>query len=192
MRADDYPMAAIRRNEAGTVTTDLAVSAEGQVAACTVVESSGSSDLDVTTCRVLTQRARFNPARDRSGAAITGHYTKRVRWVLPSAGVPRVLPIAADATGVDGVVARTHISATGVMDECWVVRIFEGASGGMVASADRDAVCAYVRQVWARQAGASWAGRARWIEWRNVQFSYPEPPNWGTPPEGSMSPAPDH
>lgn len=80
---EDYPNEAIRREEQGTTRFRLAVGANGQVTACTVIGSSGSSALDSATCRLMKQRAKFTPARDNMGQATTDSVSTSIRWVLP-------------------------------------------------------------------------------------------------------------
>jgi protein TonB len=81
---DDYPSAAIRAEEQGTARARLTIGANGRVADCSITQSSGSSSLDSTTCRILRSRARFTPAKDSTGAAVTDTYnTPPIRWVLP-------------------------------------------------------------------------------------------------------------
>jgi TonB family protein len=58
------------------------------VTSCTVTSSSGSASLDAATCRIMTERARFIPARDRRGRAVADSLSARVRWVLPEDGEP--------------------------------------------------------------------------------------------------------
>ncbi len=82
IRDDDYPQSAIERDEQGTVTVRLAIGANGRVTGCTVSSSSGSRTLDSTTCRVLTSRARFTPARDSNGNATADTHTQRIVWRL--------------------------------------------------------------------------------------------------------------
>lgn len=81
--ADDYPQAAIRREEQGTVAFKLAIDARGRVSSCTIVRSSGSAALDKASCSILSRRARFDPARDTEGQAIADTYEGRIRWELP-------------------------------------------------------------------------------------------------------------
>jgi protein TonB len=81
--ARDYPPAALRRSEQGTVRFRVDISPEGRVSACTVTASSGSAILDETTCRLIQQRLRFRPARDREGKPATDSQEYRVTWVLP-------------------------------------------------------------------------------------------------------------
>ena len=81
--ADDYPQAAIRREEQGTVAYKLAIDARGRVSNCTIVKSSGSTALDKASCGILRRRARFDPARDAIGRPVTDTYEGRIRWELP-------------------------------------------------------------------------------------------------------------
>jgi periplasmic protein TonB len=68
---DDYPSAAQRNEEEGTVRVRLTVGANGRVSDCSVTQSSGSSSLDQATCRIIRSRARFTPAVGNDGAATT-------------------------------------------------------------------------------------------------------------------------
>lgn len=78
----DYPAAAIRAGEQGTVGFRVEVSEAGRVTACTITASSGSAILDATTCRLLTLRARISPARDSRGAPIADSFSSRIVWRL--------------------------------------------------------------------------------------------------------------
>lgn len=80
---DDYPEEAIRNNEQGTVGFRLDIGADGTPTHCTVISSSGSSSLDAATCRIMVERPRFQPARDRRGRPVPDQVTSRIRWKLP-------------------------------------------------------------------------------------------------------------
>jgi protein TonB len=82
--SDDYPAAALRGNDQGTVSFSLTIGTNGRVTACSVTSSSGSSALDSATCRILQSRARYTPARDSSGNPTSGRDSGRVTWRLPS------------------------------------------------------------------------------------------------------------
>jgi TonB family protein len=84
----DYPAAAIRNHEQGPVAFSLSVGADGRATACSVTGSSGSAILDSTTCRLLMERARFEPARDSTGKPTTDTVAGRIIWRLPDDGVP--------------------------------------------------------------------------------------------------------
>lgn len=81
---DDYPGAALRAEQAGTVRFRLDVDATGKVTNCTVTGSSGVSVLDSTACSLLKRRARFNPAEDESGNKIPAPYNGSFTWKIPS------------------------------------------------------------------------------------------------------------
>lgn len=81
---EDYPSNAARNEEQGTTRFRLVVGANGKVTDCTVTSSSGSSALDSATCRLMRQRARFEPARDSDGRPTGDTVTSAIRWVLPT------------------------------------------------------------------------------------------------------------
>jgi TonB family protein len=79
----DYPMQAVRNGEQGTSGVRFWVGQDGKPRDCEVVETSSSTLLDQTTCRIVTARARFSPALDREGKAVPSLSFTRIRWVLP-------------------------------------------------------------------------------------------------------------
>jgi TonB family protein len=80
---EDYPTAALRNHEQGAVAFRIDVGADGSPTGCSVTGSSGSALLDATTCRLLMERARFEPARDSRGRPTADHYSGRIVWRLP-------------------------------------------------------------------------------------------------------------
>lgn len=80
---DDYPAAAIRAEQQGTVGFTLSVDAEGRPSDCVVTRTSGVALLDETACSLMMRRARFEPARDAEGKAIAARWSSRFRWELP-------------------------------------------------------------------------------------------------------------
>lgn len=79
----EYPSAALRAEEQGAVTVKLAIDERGEVSACEVIKSSGSSALDAETCRTVRRRARYTPAVGTDGRAMAGVDQHTVRWALP-------------------------------------------------------------------------------------------------------------
>lgn len=78
----DYPRAAGKAGAEGTVIARLAIGTDGRVHGCTVTASSGSAELDATTCRLARKRFRYAPARDTAGdpvADVAGW--KQVWWI---------------------------------------------------------------------------------------------------------------
>lgn len=80
---DDYPDAALRAEEEGSVTVKLAIDRGGEIADCDVIQSSGSAALDTATCRTVRRRARYQPATDQSGRPVDATDNHTVRWSLP-------------------------------------------------------------------------------------------------------------
>ena len=80
---DDYPAAARREGQQGTVAFAVAIDRAGRVTACSITQPSGSVSLDWATCSIISRRARFTPARDVGGRAVEDRARGRIRWVLP-------------------------------------------------------------------------------------------------------------
>jgi protein TonB len=81
----DYPSAALRREEQGTVRVSFTIGIDGRVTSCNVMQSSGSSSLDSTTCRIILSRFRYDPARDAFGRPVAETRTQPVRWQIEGA-----------------------------------------------------------------------------------------------------------
>ena len=79
---EDYPASAIRAREEGMVGFRLIVGPNGRVTNCVITASSKSAALDSTTCRLLTSRARFTPARNSSGEPTSDSVSGRIFWRL--------------------------------------------------------------------------------------------------------------
>jgi protein TonB len=69
--ADDYPSSAQSAGAEGTVRASIVVGPDGRVQSCNVVQSSGNGSLDSATCNIIRRRAKFTPARDSNGQAVT-------------------------------------------------------------------------------------------------------------------------
>jgi protein TonB len=80
---DDYRSRWIREERSGTASFILEITANGRVSDCEITRSTGHAVLDKATCSLITKRARFQPATDTSGAAISSSYSSSIRWVLP-------------------------------------------------------------------------------------------------------------
>lgn len=81
---DDYPPAALRAEQQGTLNFVLLLDAAGVPLDCVPTSSSGSMLLDNFTCDLLVTRARFNPARNAQGILVPSTWRSRMRWELPS------------------------------------------------------------------------------------------------------------
>ena len=87
-----YPPEALRNREQGMVSFEVDVRRDGRVESCRVTGSSGSRALDEATCAVMTNRARFIPARDAAGERVADRFTARINWELPPESAPPAEP----------------------------------------------------------------------------------------------------
>ena len=79
----DYPASAKKNREEGVVGFRIKIGPAGRITDCTVLRSSGSAALDETTCRLLTERARFRPAKDDEGKVTWDSIEREMTWQLP-------------------------------------------------------------------------------------------------------------
>jgi protein TonB len=79
---DDYPSRALREGWSGVTRLHLVIGGDGRVEACSVIASSGHGELDAVACAKVTERARFTPARDSTGAERDGTYDGAIRWQI--------------------------------------------------------------------------------------------------------------
>jgi TonB family protein len=119
---DDYPVEALRKGEQGFVAFRLDVSAEGAVSDCSVEQSSGSPSLDAATCRILSERARFTPARSSAGKTVADSVSGRIRWALPNPP-PGTPPLQ---TAMRGIINVWEVTAGGRQRSCRSELVFEG------------------------------------------------------------------
>jgi protein TonB len=79
----DYPAEALRLHQEGKVEVTLRINELGRGTACTVTRSSGAPSLDEATCRLMIDRARWEPARDEHGRPAPDVVKTSVDWRLP-------------------------------------------------------------------------------------------------------------
>ncbi len=179
--SDDYPLEVLSQGVHGTVAVDLTISPQGIVSGCAIETSSGSPDLDAVTCTLLTARARFTPAKNSRGAPTVGHYQRRVRWVIPVmwTAIPAVAP---DDTSLQGVIVRAHVTADGVLDQCWVIASDEEREVPPQFSTFQERVCAQARSAWSQRPGSmKLSTSGQWLEWRNFEIAYEGVSPWLVP-----------
>lgn len=81
--ANDYPVDALRNEVEGVSRFELTVDSAGKTTRCRINGTSGHDSLDMTTCRLMMQRATFVPAHDESGRPVEGTWSSAVRWEIP-------------------------------------------------------------------------------------------------------------
>jgi protein TonB len=79
---DDYPPRALEARVTGTVYMRFVVQPDGRATDCAVTRSSGSAELDRTTCRLIERRLRYRPARDSSGRPIASTVRGEQEWEI--------------------------------------------------------------------------------------------------------------
>lgn len=76
----DYPLDAWRDGEDGVVSYRLEVDRAGKVTECRITGSTATARLNSETCRLLLERARFEPGHDANGQPLAGNYTGFMDW----------------------------------------------------------------------------------------------------------------
>lgn len=80
---NDYPTPDIRAGNEGTARFMLTIGTNGKVTDCRITSTTGHSGLDRATCKNVSSRARFKPAKNDRGHVVTGSYAGSIRWVIP-------------------------------------------------------------------------------------------------------------
>ncbi len=81
--ASDYPGRALKAERQGTSHFRVVVGTNGRVKSCEITRSSGSEELDEATCKLVSRRARFEPATNELGEKAVGTFSSAIRWQLP-------------------------------------------------------------------------------------------------------------
>ncbi len=76
----DLPDDVLAPGEEGAVDVLFAVNPDGHASDCRVERSSGHAVLDSLACRLIEQRFRFNPARDRFGRPVRAWMEETHTW----------------------------------------------------------------------------------------------------------------
>jgi hypothetical protein len=82
LRGADYPTNAFLAKEQAVITARLMIGVDGSVTGCEVLRSFAPPTFQDPTCRLLTRRARFEPALDANGKPVASYYVNRIKWVL--------------------------------------------------------------------------------------------------------------
>ncbi|MBC2665126.1 TonB family protein [Novosphingobium flavum] len=77
----DLPQGLVASGQEAAVAVRYTVNPDGTASNCRIDESSGFPALDATACRLIEQRFRFRPARDRAGKAVSSTVAEEHVWV---------------------------------------------------------------------------------------------------------------
>lgn len=80
--SSDYPAIAALKDQAGTVALVVLVDENGNVADCTVAQTSGAASLDAQSCAVIKERGKFKPAIGLDGKPAKSAFVQRITWRL--------------------------------------------------------------------------------------------------------------
>lgn len=80
IRDRDFPRELGEAGIGGTVAVIYTVEPDGRATNCRVTDSSGSPELDETTCRLIEQRFRFDPSRDGRGRPVRSRIVQDHVW----------------------------------------------------------------------------------------------------------------
>jgi protein TonB len=82
IRDSDYPRGAGTAGIGGVVEVRYRVEVDGRATRCAIERSSGSPELDATTCRLIEARFRFEPSRDDLRRPVPSWIVQRHEWVV--------------------------------------------------------------------------------------------------------------
>ena len=80
LKDSDYPRDLADQGVSGTVGVRYVVDEQGRVPRCSVTRSSGSRELDATTCRLIMERFRFRPGHDARGRPFVSTIVENHSW----------------------------------------------------------------------------------------------------------------
>ncbi len=92
LKFSDLPPGLRDNGIGGTVSVRYGVEANGRVSDCIIMVSSGSTELDQLTCRLIQQRFRFDPSRDHEGQPVRSTIEENHTWVIEQNRDPRSQP----------------------------------------------------------------------------------------------------
>lgn len=83
LTSGDYPTELLRQGATGIVHFRLDVDEKGAVTGCHVQMSTKPAGFDVTTCKLIMQRAKFTPGHNAKGEPIKSYYVSTASWMIP-------------------------------------------------------------------------------------------------------------
>ena len=76
----EYPKESLKALEQGIVHYRVKIDSRGRPKQCEITQSSGHQRLDMATCNLLLDKARFSPGRNEKGRFVRSTYEGRVHW----------------------------------------------------------------------------------------------------------------
>jgi protein TonB len=82
IKDSDFPRGVVEAGIGGTVSVEYTVTTKGRATGCTITRSSGSAELDRTTCRLIEERFRYSPSRDARGNPVESSIVENHSWAV--------------------------------------------------------------------------------------------------------------
>lgn len=83
LKTKDFPSSGAGEREGRFIVVRFVVGTDGRAKNCRVVQSSGSTEADTITCRLIEKRFRYRPARDSAGTPVTEETGWKQWWWRP-------------------------------------------------------------------------------------------------------------
>lgn len=83
LRFSDLPPDLREAKTGGELKLQYRIGIDGRVSDCRILASSGRPELDATTCRLITERFRFKPSRNRAGEPVASIMVETHGWYFP-------------------------------------------------------------------------------------------------------------
>ena len=80
--SNDYPSSLVARGIQGNIQFRLTVEADGKVSGCAIQQSTRPVEFDETVCRIMSKRARFDPALDADGKPIKSYWRSSFAFII--------------------------------------------------------------------------------------------------------------
>lgn len=81
IKPTDYPAGAIDRGQSGDVQFRLEVNPDGTVGNCHILYRTNPDKFADITCKLLSNKGKFLPAKDEAGLPVRWYYISKVRWL---------------------------------------------------------------------------------------------------------------
>jgi hypothetical protein len=78
----DFPTSAEAEGHNGLVHLRLDIDGGGKIMGCHIQSKTSPDDFANTSCKLITRRAKFQPALDAAGKPVPSYYVNVVRWVM--------------------------------------------------------------------------------------------------------------
>lgn len=78
----NYPKGMLNNGQSATVTFRIMVDANGAPTDCIIQEATSPREVGPETCKMLMQKAKFQPAKNRDGAPVPDFFVNQVSWYM--------------------------------------------------------------------------------------------------------------